>query len=93
MEKLLNEPILIIKTAWGGRSLHTDFRPPGAGPYNFSEFELAQHRKRGDDLEKVKAEKVQATGKFYRHMIEHVGSCWVTSRRSCLTMTLGKVMN
>ena len=28
MEKLLDEPILIIKTSWGGRSLHTDFRPP-----------------------------------------------------------------
>jgi len=24
----LQEPILIIKTAWGGKSLHTDFRPP-----------------------------------------------------------------
>ena len=32
MEKRLGEPILIIKTAWGGRSLHTDFRPPSAGP-------------------------------------------------------------
>jgi len=31
MEKLLDEPILIIKTAWGGKSLHTDFRPPSAG--------------------------------------------------------------
>ena len=33
MKKLLGEPILLIKTAWGGRSLHTDFRPPSAGPY------------------------------------------------------------
>ena len=40
MEKLLGEPVLIIKTAWGGRSLHTDFRPPSAGPYEWSEFEL-----------------------------------------------------
>jgi alpha-galactosidase len=31
MEKLLDEPILIIKTAWGGKSLHTDFRPPSSG--------------------------------------------------------------
>jgi alpha-galactosidase len=31
MEKHLGEPILIIKTAWGGKSLHTDFRPPSAG--------------------------------------------------------------
>lgn len=31
MGKALDEPILIIKTAWGGKSLHTDFRPPSAG--------------------------------------------------------------
>jgi alpha-galactosidase len=38
MDKQLKEPVLIIKTAWGGKSLHTDFRPPsassdGAGKY------------------------------------------------------------
>lgn len=27
----LREPVLLIKTAWGGKSLHKDFRPPGAG--------------------------------------------------------------
>ncbi|MFK7962136.1 MAG: sialate O-acetylesterase [Phycisphaerales bacterium] len=25
-----DEPVLLIKTAWGGKSLHTDFRPPSA---------------------------------------------------------------
>jgi len=30
MEKELDEPILLIKTAWGGKSLITDFRPPSA---------------------------------------------------------------
>lgn len=33
----LEQPVLIIKTAWGGKSLHKDFRPPSAdgetGPY------------------------------------------------------------
>jgi hypothetical protein len=28
MQRLRDEPMLIIKTAWGGKSLHTDFRPP-----------------------------------------------------------------
>src|SRR4051812_7337222 len=27
MDAALEEPVLIIKTAWGGKSLHTDFRP------------------------------------------------------------------
>ena len=26
-----DEPVLLIKTAWGGKSLQTDFRPPSAG--------------------------------------------------------------
>ncbi|MHC5114837.1 MAG: DUF6288 domain-containing protein, partial [Planctomycetota bacterium] len=34
MHERLGEPILIIKTAWGGKSLHTDFRPPGADKAN-----------------------------------------------------------
>ena len=25
------EPVLLVKTAWGGKSLHRDFRPPSAG--------------------------------------------------------------
>jgi hypothetical protein len=33
MEKALDQPVLIIKTSWGGKSLHYDFRPPSAGPY------------------------------------------------------------
>jgi len=40
MDAALDEPVLIIKTAWGGKSLHTDFRPPSAGPYVPSAEEL-----------------------------------------------------
>ena len=72
MEKVLGEPVLIIKTSWGGRSLHTDFRPPSGGAFEWSEAELARRKKRGDDLEKLKAEKVKATGVYYREMIAHV---------------------
>jgi hypothetical protein len=72
MEQRLGEPILLIKTAWGGRSLHTDFRPPSAGPYEWSQYELAQHTRRGDQLEKIKADKLKATGLYYRNMIEHI---------------------
>ena len=72
MENALGEPILLIKTAWGGRSLHTDFRPPSAGPYVWGDFELARPEERREDVEKQKAEKIKDTGVFYRHMIEHV---------------------
>ena len=72
MEKATDGPILIIKTAWGGKSLHTDFRPPSAGPYEFTEAQLENFKKQGKDIEEVKADKVKATGDYYRLMTEHV---------------------
>lgn len=72
MQKLLDEPILIIKTAWGGKSLNTDFRPPSAGPYVFNENQLQQFEKQKKDLDAIKADKAKATGHYYRLMIDHV---------------------
>ena len=31
LDEYYNDPVLIIKTAWGGKSLAVDFRPPSAG--------------------------------------------------------------
>ncbi len=72
MQKRLGEPILIIKTAWGGKSLNTDFRSPRAGPYVFAPSVLQQLKDQGKDLESVQAEKAAATGVNYRQMIDHV---------------------
>ena len=36
LEKHLDQPVLIIKTSWGGKSIHYDFRPPSAGPYQLT---------------------------------------------------------
>jgi alpha-galactosidase len=72
MQKLLDQPILIIKTAWGGKSLHTDFRPPSAGPYELNQQQVDQYTKRGMDLDEWKADKATATGHYYRLMTDHV---------------------
>lgn len=72
MQQIVNEPILIIKTAWGGKSLHTDFRPPSAGPYVFNEQQLENLRKQNKDIEKTKTERAAATGRYYRLMMEHI---------------------
>lgn len=72
VEEKLNEPILIIKAAWGGKSLHTDFRPPSAGPYRFNDAQLERFQEQGKDLESIRAEKSSATGHHYRLMINHV---------------------
>jgi len=39
MGDALDEPVLLIKCAWGGKSLAVDFRPPSAGklPYSLGE--------------------------------------------------------
>jgi len=72
MEKQVRQPILLIKTAWGGKSLNTDFRPPGAGPYEFNASQVEQFKKQGKDLEAQKAAKAKETGVYYRLMMEHV---------------------
>ena len=72
MQKFTDGPILLIKTSWGGKSLHTDFRSPSAGPYVFSEAQLAAFQKKGKDIEAMKAEKAVATGVNYRLIVEHV---------------------
>lgn len=71
-QRLLGEPILIIKTAWGGKSLNTDFRPPSAGPYQFNQTQLEEFKKQGKDVEAIKAERAKASGHYYRVMINHV---------------------
>lgn len=72
MEKFVNGPILIIKTSWGGKSLNTDFRSPGAGPYVFNESQMTAFEKQGKNIATIKVEKEMATGVYYRLMLEHV---------------------
>jgi len=83
MDAAFKEPVLIIKTAWGGRSLSTQFRPPSAGPYEFSEAQIEQMKKRGKDVEAEKAAKVKDTGRFYKYMIDHVKSVLADPKRVC----------
>ena len=72
--KYVNEPILIIKTAWGGKSINTDFRPPSAGPYEFNKKQLETLKKQGEDLAKMKAERNAKVGRYFRMMMQHVRS-------------------
>ena len=72
MQKHVGEPILLIKTAWGGKSLNTDFRPPSAGPYVFNDKQIENFKKRDRNLAEVRQEKVNATGVYYRAMLEHI---------------------
>jgi len=80
-EKMLKEPVLLIKTAWGGRSLNIDFRPPSAGQYKlpkavqdvWDKYPQGAHGvPKLEDRKKWQDEKDAASGVMYRAMIEHV---------------------
>jgi alpha-galactosidase len=66
------EQVLLIKTAWGGKSLYRDFRPPGAGlpPAAVLEKMLAEQRKRNPNasLDDVK----RSFGASYRALLFQV---------------------
>jgi hypothetical protein len=92
MEKELKEPVLIIKTAWGGRSLNTEFRPPGAGPYKLpkqvqDEWDRHPQGAHGipklEDRRKWLEDKEAASGVFYRTMVEHVKKVLEDPARVC----------
>jgi len=73
MHEKLGQPILIIKAAWGGKSIHTDFRSPSAGPYPFSAEQLESLAKRKKiSIEEIKDQKAEKTGHYYRLMAAHV---------------------
>jgi alpha-galactosidase len=92
MEKELKQPILIIKTAWGGRSLNTEFRPPSAGQYKLpkaiqDEWDKYPQGAHGvpklEDRKKWQDDKDAASGVFYRMMIEHVKKVLADPKRVC----------
>lgn len=66
-----DEPVLIIKTAWGGKSLWRDFRPPSAGlPEARIDELLEQAQKKNPDATR---EEIEASfGHFYREMLREV---------------------
>lgn len=66
------EPVLLIKTAWGGRSLYRDFRPTSAGlpPAEVLDKMLAEMRKRKPDATRAEVEKT--FGASYRAMLAEV---------------------
>jgi len=55
-----DEPVLLVKCAWGGKSLAVDFRPPSAGPLPYDLGGKAQAAIDGDPL---------IVGHYYRETI------------------------
>lgn len=75
MYENLKEPILLIKTSWGGKSLRLNFRPPSGGPYYEHPEEVKDRMShKGEKITAASqvAEKEKATGVFYRLMMKDV---------------------
>ena len=72
MDDAFEEPVLIIKTAWGGKSLYYDYRPPSAGVYPRTEQDIAKDRNPESD-----------SGHYYRLMIGHVKHVLGDIQRVC----------
>ncbi len=72
MDAALKEPVLLIKTAWGGKSLYYDFRPPSAGVYPRSPDDMAKNRN-----------PESGSGHYYRLMVEHVKKVLADPKRVC----------
>lgn len=88
MDAALKEPVLIIKTAWGGRSLNTEFRPPSAGPYELNDYQKKLYygppgHGVPKDMTQWLEEKKKETGRFYRYMVEHVKRVLADPKRVC----------
>lgn len=66
------EPVLLIKTAWGGRSLYRDFRSPSAGlpPAKILESMLAAQKKHQPNA--TMNDVTKQFGASYRAMLEEI---------------------
>ena len=69
MQKMLDGPILITKTAWGGKDLYCDFYPPSAGTPAYT------IKPKGGTDRKV--------GLYYRLMMAHVKKVLADPKRVC----------
>ena len=74
MQEHVKEPVLLIKTAWGGKSLARDFRPPSAGIHPLHVKTLEEFRKENKDTGDLEKDYAESHGMYYRKMIDHARS-------------------
>ena len=67
-----DEQILIIKTAWGGKSLHLDFRPPSSGMPAQEVINEMLKRAKEKQPEIIMADIKAKVGYYYRAMLADV---------------------
>lgn len=81
----LEEPILIIKASWGGKSLCVDFRPPSAGPYQVQPHVVEYMKSHNvyEKLERSLAAKREKSGVYYDKTMEFVKTVLADPGKYC----------
>lgn len=67
---LTENPVVLIKIAWGGKSVGVDFRPPGAPPTD-DEIATMLERARKKKPETTHDEVRERFGHYYREVVRH----------------------
>jgi hypothetical protein len=70
MGNALEQPVVIIKIAWGGKSLAVDFRPPSAPPSE-AELQAMLQRAQKNSPDTTLADVKERYGHYYRETIRH----------------------
>lgn len=83
LEKHYENPVLIIKAAWGGNSLYQNFRPPSAGKLLPNEVIKANLAKKGKAIDEWIEKNNKPAGARYREMIEHVKNLLADPKKIC----------
>lgn len=66
----LDDPILLVKCAWGGKSLAVDFRPPSSGPIPYS---------LGEKFDSEVAADPEIVGRYYREVLKELKQALTTA--------------
>ena len=77
MGEHFGEPVLLIKAAWGGKSIARDFRPPSAGMPSEAELQeildKANENNRKNNRPEISMDDVRGSfGHYYREMLREV---------------------
>jgi alpha-galactosidase len=67
MGEKYDQPVLLIKTAWGGKDVYCDFRSPGAGKPTGDEAVVLQQQRSDNNNREI--------GLYYRKMISEIKDC------------------
>lgn len=78
----LKEPILLIKTSWGGKSLLVDFRPPSGGAY-YKDPEEVKDYKTNKGAIITREEQLAKPGHYYRLMMQHIQTVLADPGKYC----------